>query len=154
MDVFYMGDVAYPIKVNDRASLEFNSECGKVDLVCSVSTKDVESVDKAMIFLKHHFYTDQYTLCMDSFRVISENTYCKIGNVYFLNRKKGEVSRKTKGMDKNVALYHISADEIVFVSFDVYFSKNWDEDLMILPCNYMMCKGTPLITDTIRISLK
>jgi hypothetical protein len=154
MDIFYMGDVAYPIRTNERASLEFNSECGKVDIVSLISTKDVESVDKAMIFLRHHFYTDQYTLCPDSFRVISESDYCKIGNIYFLNRKKGELSRKTKGMDKNVASYLVSADETIFVSFEIIFSKNWDEDLMILPCNYIMCKETPLITDTIRISLK
>ena len=153
MDVLYLGDRAIPVKANGENSLMFRSECGNVDFAPSqLQNNMAESSNKFTIYLKHCFDKGNYILYTDSFNIKKESNDFKVDNILFMQRGVNQDSRKTKQIKQSI--YQVNANEIVFVSFDVYFSKKWEEYLMILPCNYIMCKEIPLITDTIRISLK
>jgi hypothetical protein len=151
MDVYYLGDKSAPIKVNGYDLLMFSSECGNVDFVPS-QYNVAESSNKITIYLKHYFDTGNYILYTDSFKIKKDSGNFTIDNVLFMYRGIKQSSRQTKQIKQSI--YQVNANEIVFVSFDVYSSKNWEENLMILPCNYIMCNDKPLITDTLRINLK
>jgi hypothetical protein len=153
MDVLYLGDRAISIKANGQNSLMFNSECGNVDFAPSQLRNNIaESTNRYTIYLKHYFDEGNYTLYTDSFKIKKESDDFTVGNVLFMQRGMNQDSRKTKQIKQSI--YQVKANEIVFVSFDVHFSKKWEGNLTILPCNYIMCKETPTITDTIRIQLK
>jgi len=153
MDVFYLGDRATSIKANGYNSLIFNSDCGNVDFSPSQWQHNIEeATQKSTIYLKHYFKTENFTIYTDSFKVKKEKEYSKIDNVLFMRRDINQASRKTKPIKQKI--YQVNANEVIFVSFDVYTSKDGEEIVMVLPCNYIMCKDKPIITDTIRIQLK
>lgn len=147
-DIFFIADIATPIKANHQDSLRFSTCCGVVEFMPSyIKLKE----DKIQIHLKHCFYDGEYCLYKDSVRLLMDNSL-KLDSVYLMGRNKNQDSRKTKAIRQTE--YQVNTNEIVFVCFDMSITKNWDGKLTILPCSYITCDGIPLITDTIRITLK
>jgi hypothetical protein len=78
--------------------------------------------------------------------------FVKIEGIQFMHRKRNQSSSQTKEIDQSI--YQIDTSEVIFVSIDISISKDWKEDLILLPSNYILCNDKPLIADTLRINLK
>lgn len=153
VDVYYIGDRAAPVKLNNQEMMKFQTKCGDIS-ISALRSSSLEPSKKMTIYLKNIIYTGAYVLDTDSFKADIANKACFISNIQFMYRKVYQSSRHTKVISQKVL--NLEADDIVFVSFDVsgfdsLIREELNTSLVILPCGYIKCNNYPLIQDSIKI---
>jgi hypothetical protein len=149
MDVWFIADTAIPVNINCKDTLLLAMECGKIEITSSCIYRNRNSnID---IYVKQYFRECACVLNKDSLRFDTSDNI-KIKDIQLFHRKKYESSRQTKRTEGNTC--QINSEEIVFLCISTMVSDDWTYMLTILPCNSITCNGKPLITDTIKISLR
>lgn len=131
-------DKSVRVSINDNRELQIGTDCGKIKFVSSK-------------FGNRLFFTQKFDgtfkINPNSIKIEFVPNTIKIGKLSFLLG--GEEINSSESFEVK--------DNYVLVSVDPFSTKPVNLDtvtMYILPCNYIMCGSVPLITDTIKISLK
>jgi len=118
--------------VNDKKRYNLSCDCGELEISASVMLSNF------MIVLKTK--SGSFLINMDSLK--SSIIPNELSNTLIFNDERG---------------VGITNSDIILVkgkAIHIRFFPQKEQNILILPNNYIMCNNEPLITDTIRISLK
>lgn len=131
-------DKSSPLTINDGITYPLQNSCGLIEFRASTFSTGVT--------VYHDFKRGRYKLNVDSVKVIANpasNVSIRSITVYKENGE--EITEKsietTPGDRINL---HLVLDKPVY---------SVNGTLLILPCSYITCFGTPLIIDTIQVQL-
>lgn len=129
-------DKSVPLEINSGKVYPLETACGKMEFRASTFS--------SWITVYQDFKTGEFELNFDSLAVsVYPQEAAKIDTIKFYDKDKLILdSKRTVKSGDLIRIYFI---------FDrpVYSSKG---TLLILPCNYIVCNGSPLISDTLRIN--
>jgi hypothetical protein len=137
MTMFMSCDKSHILNINDIKNYSIDCECGNIFIGASGFSNSV--------FIGQHF-NGNYTVLTDSLKIEFNPESIKMKDIVYVMDKKN-ITDTVINVNNNAIL----------LCFNLYSNIPYGIDtsmMYILPCSYIMCNGKPLITDTIRISLR
>jgi hypothetical protein len=137
--LFISCDFSKPIEINEMKNYLIDTECGTISFRGTRFTNAV---------LVNYRFNGLFIVQPDSLIVEFYPNNIKMIDVKYKKSYDSEtISDKIIVMENNTLLLYYNLYSDIPYNFDTAI-------MYILPCNYILCKEAPLITDTIRISLK
>jgi hypothetical protein len=129
-------DKSVPLEINTNKVYPIETACGKIEFRASTFSQ--------WITVYQNIKSGEFELNLDSLSVsIYPKDAAKIDTIKFYDKDKVIVNgRRTVKSGDIVRIYFIF-DKPLYTS---------NGTLLILPCNYIVCNNSPLISDTLRIN--
>jgi hypothetical protein len=128
-------DRSIPLEINANKVYSIETDCGKINFKVSTLSN--------FITIYQECQTGEFELNFDSLSIsMYPENVAKIDKVKFYDKEKLITDNRKKVTSGDLIKIYLVFNK------PIYTTKG---TLFILPCNFIVCKGSPLIVDTLKI---
>jgi hypothetical protein len=131
-------DRSVPISINEGKDMCITTDCGKITLTCSKF---------GGLILFGQKFEGSFWIQPDSLKLAFSPHFVGVKNLTFSVGNEERKNSESFQINNNSVRIHFTVFSETPVSLDTV-------TMLVLPCDYIMCNDKPLLTDTIKISLK